>query len=421
MTATSQNQLQDLNNDYVYDAAGNLYTIPSIASYSYDAENRLVTTAGLNYLYDGDGRRVAKKNGSTVNKIYWYGQNGEVLDETDGTGSVSNSAFNEYIFFGGQRVARRDSSNNVNYYFADHLGTARVVANSSGTILDDSDFYPFGGERVVVSSSGNNYKFTGKERDSESGLDNFGARYYSFAISRFISTDPKTFNGTTLGNPQRWNRYIYVLDNPLTLVDPDGRDAKEFWKAVSNLVSIKISKGAGVEVSGSIAGLKVSASSSSKTETKYFPFSDDKRTETKTSTETGLKGKIGPFTGELKNRIPTVDPATGKVDRSGGEISGSVGVSGDKGETAKGSASVGVSSDHEISVIGVSGGVGPVLGGFEVVVNTEELATAVSNVPSALKEGLTDAVNGLQLWILNGMFPGAGQPLPPTPPKEKTD
>ncbi|HET6933105.1 MAG TPA: RHS repeat-associated core domain-containing protein [Candidatus Acidoferrum sp.] len=224
MTATSQNQLQDLNNDYVYDAAGNLNTIPSIASYSYDAENRLVTTAGLNYLYDGDGRRVAKKNGSTVNKIYWYGQNGEVLDETDGTGSVSNSAFNEYVFFGGERVARRDSSNNVNYYFADHLGTARIVANSSGAILDDSDFYPFGGERVVTSSSGNTYKFTGKERDSESGLDNFGARYDSSAMGRFTSVDPIWVKIDRLVDPQRLNLYAYGRNNPLVFVDPDGED-----------------------------------------------------------------------------------------------------------------------------------------------------------------------------------------------------
>jgi len=80
---------------------------------------------------------------------------------------------------GGKRIARHDYQNNVVYYFADHLGTSRVVANSSGALLDDSDFYPFGGERPVLSSSGNTYKFTGKERDSESGLDDFDARYYS--------------------------------------------------------------------------------------------------------------------------------------------------------------------------------------------------------------------------------------------------
>jgi len=77
------------------------------------------------------------------------------------------------------------------YYFADHLGSARVTTSANGSILDDSDFYPFGGERANISTSSptNNYKFTGKERDSESGLDNFGARYYSSSMARFMTPD----------------------------------------------------------------------------------------------------------------------------------------------------------------------------------------------------------------------------------------
>ncbi len=93
------------------------------------------------------------------------------------------------MFFGGKRIARRDNAGNVSYYFANHLGTSRVVNNATGAILDNSDFYPYGGERVVSSSSGNHYKFTGKERDGESGLDNFGARYYSAQYGRFVTPD----------------------------------------------------------------------------------------------------------------------------------------------------------------------------------------------------------------------------------------
>src|SRR6266849_112878 len=111
------------------------------------------------------------------------------LDETDLAGNTNNSGFNEYVFFDGKRIARRDSSNNVSYYFADHLGTARIVTNSSGTVLDDSDFYPFGGERPYSSSSGNTYKFNGKERDPETGNDDFGARYYSSSLGRWLSAD----------------------------------------------------------------------------------------------------------------------------------------------------------------------------------------------------------------------------------------
>src|SRR6266404_7406308 len=65
------------------------------------------------------------------------------------------------------------------------------------------------------------YKFTGKERDSESGLDNFGARYNSSSIGRFMSPDPI---GGRPAFPQSWNLYAYVANNPLNAVDPTGLD-----------------------------------------------------------------------------------------------------------------------------------------------------------------------------------------------------
>jgi len=213
---------------YCYDAAGNLLT-DTARSYSYDAENHLksIPMLGISYLYDGDGRRVAKLNSSgQATKLYWYGIGSDPLDETDGTGAISNGNFFEYAFFNGKRVARRDASNNVSYYFADHLGTSRVVTNVTGTILDDSDFYPFGGERPVTSSSGNTYKFTGKERDSESGLDEFGARYYSSSLGRFMIPDwaakPTTVPYANFGNPQSLNLFSYVNNNPTTIRDLDG-------------------------------------------------------------------------------------------------------------------------------------------------------------------------------------------------------
>ncbi|MBN8733917.1 MAG: RHS repeat-associated core domain-containing protein [Acidobacteria bacterium] len=69
-------------------------------------------------------------------------------------------------------------------------------------------------------------KFTGKERDAETGLDYFGARYMSAAQGRFTSPDPKLFSTRTIGNPQKWNRYAYVLNNPLVFIDPDGLEER---------------------------------------------------------------------------------------------------------------------------------------------------------------------------------------------------
>ncbi len=65
-------------------------------------------------------------------------------------------------------------------------------------------------------------RFTGKERDGETGLDYFGARYMSGAQGRFSSPDPGGFSGKHARNPQKWNRYSYVLNIPLAYIDPDG-------------------------------------------------------------------------------------------------------------------------------------------------------------------------------------------------------
>ncbi len=213
---------------FTYDNSGNM-TAESSSGYTYDAESQMIqssVSSTVGYEYDGEGRRMEKTSSGTAYKLYWYDLGNNVLEETDGAGSTSNSSFAEYMYFGAKRIARRDSSSNVDYYFADQLGSARVVTNSGGTVLDDSDFYAYGGERAVSSGSGNVYKFEGKERDAESGLDDFGARYYSSALGRFVSADwsaiPVPVPYANLTNPQTLNLYAIVHDNPETFVDLDG-------------------------------------------------------------------------------------------------------------------------------------------------------------------------------------------------------
>jgi RHS repeat-associated protein len=228
VTATAQNQITN-GTSIGYDTAGNMIT-NSGSTYTYDAENHLTSTAGVNYTYDGDGRRVEKSNG----KIYWYGMDGHVLDETDLTGSVTNSNFSEYIFSAGRRIARHDSSNNVYYYLNDHLGTSRVMAevpsgSTTATLCYDGDFYPFGGERAYTNTCSQNYKFTGKERDPESCaggicLDNFDARFDASNTGRFMSPDPMGNYYAAAAYPQSWNMYSYVFNSPLNFIDPFGLD-----------------------------------------------------------------------------------------------------------------------------------------------------------------------------------------------------
>jgi RHS repeat-associated protein len=207
---------------FSYDAAGNMLYDGSY-NYTFNGEGEMNSAAGATYTYDGDGKRVQKSSG----KLYWYGMGSDPLDETDATGATNNASFNEYIFFAGKRVARRDSSSNVFYYFADHLGTSRdIVQAGQSSPCYDADFYPFGGERVITNTCPQNYKFTSKERDAESNLDNFGARYNSSNLGRFMSPDPSP-NGVAMGDPQSWNLYSYARNRPTRFVDVGGNWATD--------------------------------------------------------------------------------------------------------------------------------------------------------------------------------------------------
>ncbi|HEV3316153.1 MAG TPA: BPSL0067 family protein [Candidatus Angelobacter sp.] len=224
-SANTSNQLSGNS----YDAAGNV-TNDGINGYTYDAENRIKqvgVTGGVSYTYDAYGRRVKKSTGTN----YWYGPGGAVLAETDTGGNWTN-----YIFFGGQRLARnvpQPSPNpaDIKYYITDHLHSTSVFADKSGSVLDDNDFYPWGGvvPGVGTTTSNNHYKFTGKERDTESGLDYFGARYYANASGRFMTPDwaakPISVPYADFGDPQSLNLYSYVRNSPITRVDPDGHTA----------------------------------------------------------------------------------------------------------------------------------------------------------------------------------------------------
>jgi RHS repeat-associated protein len=229
---------------FSYNNAGDMTANGGVV-YNYDAENRIKGTSGWTYKYDGDGQRVRKSNSGTNGTLYWRGAGSDTLLET----SMSGAATEEYIFFNGKRVVRRDASNGaVHFYFSDHLGSASVVTSSTGVIQKESDYYPYGGELAVSGTDPNNYKFTGKERDAETALDYFGARYYSSAVGRFFEPDTKSFDLHFLPTPQKWNKYAYVINNPLSLTDPNGLEEQSFLQKLAGVFYVKGSVGVGLEV-----------------------------------------------------------------------------------------------------------------------------------------------------------------------------
>ena len=168
---------------------------------------------------DADGVRIEKSSGT----LYWPGPSGP-LAETTLTGTINE----EYIYFNGARIARVDRpTGTVHDYFSDHLGSASVITDALGNITRQDFYFPYGGELpTTTGSDSNHYKFTGKERDSESGLDMFGARYYGSSLGRFMTPDwsasPEPVPYGDLSNSQTLNLYSYVKNNLTTLTDANG-------------------------------------------------------------------------------------------------------------------------------------------------------------------------------------------------------
>jgi len=208
---TANNNRIDMSQGYVYDLAGNVTQDPS-HSYTFDAEERQTKVdAGVNgqYFYDGRGQRV-KSITSAGTTIYVYDAMGRLVAEYT-TGNATGSG--------------------TSYITADALGSPRLITAQDKSVKARHDYLPFGegipagyGSRSAAQgyvADGLRQKFTGKERDVESGLDYFGSRYYGSGLGRFNSAD--SMFGSA-GNPQTLNRYAYTLNNPLRYTDPTGHD-----------------------------------------------------------------------------------------------------------------------------------------------------------------------------------------------------
>ena len=177
-------------------------------TYDYRGLTTGVGTAA--YTMDPDRRRV-KKTVGTVTTYYLRGAGGSVLAEY--TGQALSA---KYVYAGSRRIARVASSGK-RYYLADHLGSTRSLVDDSGAVTAAYDYWPYG---KVLASSGaesTHFRFTGHERDAESGLDYMLERSYGSDIGRFLRPDPMQDEYPGI------SPYTYAANNPLKYVDPDGR------------------------------------------------------------------------------------------------------------------------------------------------------------------------------------------------------
>jgi RHS repeat-associated protein len=235
---SATNRLATLNGFTVlYDAAGN-QTNDGSGLRTYDAENRMVTATNggvsSNYTYDADGQR-ARRNIGGQETWQVYGIGGELLAEYAANGA-SNSPQKEYGYRGVQLLVVWDGSGTgdrqLQWLVQDHLGSTRMVVDRSGSLggIRRHDYAPFGEELVAgVIRASNGYggdsvrqKFDGYERD-DTGLDFVHARYYSNIQGRFTSPDAP-FADQFERDPQSWNLYAFVRNNPCANTDPSGRN-----------------------------------------------------------------------------------------------------------------------------------------------------------------------------------------------------
>ena len=216
---------------YVYDSAGNV-TNDGLHSYKYDGANRLASVdngSTAQYKYDHQNQRVTKTVGSSWTHYIWEG--GQVIGEHDATTAYTTSppyqeksARLDYVYARGKMIHTRSRATSTapwttRYYVSDVWST-RLVLDSSGNVLGRQAHLAFG-EEFAESGTQEKHHFTSYEAETESATDYAVNRQYSQTVGRFGSADPYQAS-SYLVNPQSWNRYSYVANDPIHNVDPLG-------------------------------------------------------------------------------------------------------------------------------------------------------------------------------------------------------
>lgn len=216
----------DENIQYEYDADGNLtkdlnknmqhiqYNLLNLPCYIDFKEKN------VSYKYSATGQKLQ------INYIDKYKYPNESLSIDYCGNMIYENGILKQILVDGGYISLDGTKPTYHFFIKDHLGSNRVVVDQYGKIEQENQYYPFGGLTAESTSGGTQrYKYNGKELDRMYGIDwyDYGARYYDAAIGRFTSIDPlceKYYNISP---------YAYCADNPIRLIDPDGRNPGDFF------------------------------------------------------------------------------------------------------------------------------------------------------------------------------------------------
>ena len=207
-------------NGFGYDSAGNL-TNDLGQTFTYDATAQQATASYSGYLlqqtYDGDRMRVKKvENGTPTYYLRSSVLGGQIMAELNGAGSVTRG----FVYLGDQMLAVQQN-NEVSWVHQDPLVKSKRVTNAAGTVISTVELDPWGGDTNRSSNEGfQPRRFTTYDRDGN-GSDEAMHRRYNRWHARFDQPDPYA-GSYDLTNPQSFNRYSYVQNDPVNFVDPSG-------------------------------------------------------------------------------------------------------------------------------------------------------------------------------------------------------
>jgi RHS repeat-associated protein len=241
---------------YSYDAHGNMTAMPHLAVMGWNYKDELGATARqvVNdapppnlvpettfYVYDAGGERVRKvterQNGTRKHERIYLG-GFEIYREFEGDGkAVKLERETLHVMDDKQRIALVETKTITNpddesptqlirFQFGNHLGSASLELDDKGSVISYEEYYPYGSSAYQavdrgVKAAAKRYRYTGKERDEETGLYYHGARYYASWLGRWTAVDPAEFSDSK-------NVYLFVRANPVSFRDPDGMESEEY-------------------------------------------------------------------------------------------------------------------------------------------------------------------------------------------------